>query len=1071
MAERVQSRFWRGCRFCFRWCRIALLLLVLFAVCLVIFVTQVGIPETVKTPLLAELRARGIDLQFKRMRWDWSRGIIAEQVTIGETNQTGGVQFAARELLVQLDEQKLKQFQFIPRVLVLSEGKMNLALNETNQPSRLLHVDKVSTEIHLLPDDQWELLHFKAATMGVNLTLSGSITNASKLRELTRKEKKPKTGDEDPKKPKDPDAWRRQLRLVADTMAKMQFETPPELYLVLRGDASDATSFFAEANLEAKSAMTPWGSWENLRLSTPLNSKEMSNGLFQAEVNLRFDQGHTPWGVVRQAKMNVRLEHCATNPAPFRADWDLSLSGLQLPYGQLVAQQLNLSGVTRRETNAPSELDTQFKLRSQAVRSEWAQAGGAQLEAHVIYSLTNPIPRIQSLQLALDQPKSEWAQARRLKLSGDFALTNAPVQTNAAWGFWAKLAPYAIQWKLESENLRVWQLRFPSLSTAGRWSAPKLEVTSLESALAGGEADITLQLDVTDRKVWTRLRTDVDVQRLAYLMSTNAQQWLGEIKWDKAPELNLEGRIELPPWTGKATNWNEILMERTWVAGGLSVGPVAFQELSVRSLQTDFAFTNGVVSVTNLHLVRPEGELLITGHADLPRQKFVADLNSSINPLIVKPFINKPKTRKVFDDFKLSSPPYLRAQVSATWTNWQTLRAGGQLQFTNFTYRDQHTIQHLNTHIGYTNQFLSFAGIDLRRNAEEYAAADGVGLDLGLGLVYITNGLTHWDVADGTGIIGPKTKEAVDPYHFSTPPLVQIQGMIPLNDAESSDLHFKLIKGGPFSYWRFNLPEVAGELHWVTNTLMITNITGRFYGGHIRGDAFFEFGATNGTAYRFHTITTNASLSPFLQDMLQRTNTHEGIIDCDLTITSAQAKSMKTWNGYGTASMRDGFLWDIPLFGVMTPILEGVSEGLGKSRVREGSASYYITNSVIYTADLELKTPTIRMRYEGSVDFDANVDAKVEGALFRDSGLIIKFFGKLVTPLTKLYEYKVTGTLSEPKMEPLYMLPKLMTLPLKPFKYIWNIFDGDKKKKPEPEAVPASPSPPESPEKKQQSNP
>ena len=1056
MAERVQSRFWRKCRVCFRWCRIAFLSLILFAVCLLIYVTQIGLPEVVKGPVLTELRDRGIDLQFKRMRWTWFRGIVAEGVTIGETNQTGGLHFEARELLVQLDDEQLKDFKFVPRVLVLNDGQMGLALNETNQPTRLLSVAKVSTEIHLLPNDQWELLHFKAATMGVNLTLSGSITNASKLRDLARKEKKPKT-DDGPKKPKDPDAWRRQLRLVADTMAKMTFETPPELYLVLRGDASDASSFFAEAKLDAKSAMTPWGSWENLSLSSPLNSREMSNGLFHAEMNLRFDQGHTPWGVVRQADLHLQLLHSITNQAPFRADWDLSLSGLQLPYGQLTAQELKLSGVTRRETNAPSILDTEFKLLSKSVKSDWAQAAGAELEAHVFSSLTNPVPRIQSLQLTLEQPKSEWAQARRIHLEGKFSLTNAPVQTNASWGFWAKLAPYAIQWKLQSENLRLAKLRFPSLATAGRWTAPTLEITSLESALAGGEADVALNLDVVQRSAWVRLQTDIDVQRLAYLMSTNAQVVLSDIKWAKAPKLSLEGRMELPPWTGPATNWNETLMQRTWVAGGLSVGQVAYQELAVRSLQTDFAFTNGIVSVTNLHLVRPEGDLRLVGLADLPKQRFEAKLDSSIDPLLVKAFINKPKTQKVFDDFALTQPPHLRGNVSAMWTDWKTLQAGAQLQFTNFSYQG-HTISNLNTHIGFTNQFLSFSGIDLRRNAEETAIADGVGIDLLKGLVHITNGLTRWDVADGTGIIGPKTKEAVDPYHFSNPPFVHIEGMIPLGNAEEANLHFKLLEGGPFSYWRFNLPQVTGDLHWVTNTLMITNISGSFYGGHIRGNAFFDFGATNGTAYRFHTITTNANLSPFLQDMLLRTNTHQGQIDCDLTITSAEAKSMKTWNGYGTASLRDGFLWDLPLFGIMTPVMEGLGEGLGKSRVREGSASYFITNSVIYTADLELKTPTIRMTYVGSVDFDANVDAKVEGAP------ISKLVGFFVTPLTKMYEFKVTGTLSEPKMEPLYIFPKLLMMPFKPFKLFKGLFESDKKKEPKTEPVPA-PIPPDSTEK------
>lgn len=1061
MAERVQSRFWRNCRFCFRWFRIALLTVILLAICLLIYVTRIGLPEVMKRPLLAELHNRGIDLQFERMRWTWFRGIVAEGVTIGETNQTGGLKFQAQELVVQLDDELMQKLKFKPRALVLNDGLMALALNETNQPSRLLKVDKVSTEIHLVGDDQWELQHFKASTMGLNLTLNGSITNASKLRELTRREKKPKTGTAD--KAKDPDAWRRQLRVIADTMEKMQFEAPPELKLQLTGDASDATSFNALATLKAPSAMTPWGSWENLSFSAPLNSKEMSNGLFQASMDLSFAQGHTPWGVVRQAKIHLDLLHSITNEAPFRADWDLSLNGLQLPYGQLTAQELKLTGVTRRETNAPSLLDTQFKLHSKSVKSDWARAAGAELEAHVISSLTNPVPSIQSLQLTLEQPKSEWAQAKRLTLSGEFALTNAPGQTNASWGFWAKLAPYAIQWKIASENLHVWELRFPSLATAGSWTAPKLEVTQLESALAGGEADIALQLDVTDRKLWTRLVTDVDVQKLAHLMSTNTQEWLGDIKWAKAPVLNLEGRMELPPWTEKATNWNDILMERTWVAGGLRVGSVAYQELSVRSLQTDFAFTNGTLSVTNLHLIRPEGDLRIVGLADFPAKHFSADLVSSINPLIVKPFIKKPKTLKVFDDFEVTSPPHLRGHVEANWTNWQTLQAGGQLNFTNLSYQ-QHGVAHLNTYIGYTNQFISFSGIDLRRNAEETAIADGVGIDLILGLVHITNGLTHWDVEDATGIIGPKTKEAVDPYHFSNPPLVHVEGMIPLRDAESSDLHFKLLKGGPFHYWRFNIPEVTGDLHWVTNTLLITNITGSFYGGNIRGNAFFEFGATNGTAYRFHTVSTNSLLNPFLEDMLLRTNNYEGRIDCDLNITSANARSMKTWNGSGTAALRDGFLWDLPLFGVMTPFMEGLGEGLGKSRVREGTASYFITNSVIYTADLELKTPTIRMLYKGSVDFDANVDAEVEGMP------ISKLIRFVVSPVTKLYEFKVTGTLSQPKLEPLYVIPKLLpkvlSVPFLPFKALRNIFDGGGDKK-EPSAPPPAPAPSE----KQQSPP
>ena len=35
-------------------------------------------------------------------------------------------------------------------------------------------------------------------------------------------------------------------------------------------------------------------------------------------------------------------------------------------------------------------------------------------------------------------------------------------------------------------------------------------------------------------------------------------------------------------------------------------------------------------------------------------------------------------------------------------------------------------------------------------------------------------------------------------------------------------------------------------------------------------------------------------------------------------------------------------------------------------------------------------------------------------------------------PVSKVFEYKISGTLGDPKMEPLYFLPKLILMPLHP---------------------------------------
>jgi hypothetical protein len=47
------------------------------------------------------------------------------------------------------------------------------------------------------------------------------------------------------------------------------------------------------------------------------------------------------------------------------------------------------------------------------------------------------------------------------------------------------------------------------------------------------------------------------------------------------------------------------------------------------------------------------------------------------------------------------------------------------------------------------------------------------------------------------------------------------------------------------------------------------------------------------------------------------------------------------------------------------------------------------------------------------------------------------------TPFTKLFEYKVTGTLDDPKYEPLYVLPKILMIPLHPIQAVKGIFSGN----------------------------
>ncbi|MGA2867723.1 MAG: hypothetical protein ABSF34_00990, partial [Verrucomicrobiota bacterium] len=59
---RDMAGFWSKCRTTFRWCRIVLWFIVLFALCLGIRLNRVGLPDFLKTRLVAALREDGIQL-------------------------------------------------------------------------------------------------------------------------------------------------------------------------------------------------------------------------------------------------------------------------------------------------------------------------------------------------------------------------------------------------------------------------------------------------------------------------------------------------------------------------------------------------------------------------------------------------------------------------------------------------------------------------------------------------------------------------------------------------------------------------------------------------------------------------------------------------------------------------------------------------------------------------------------------------------------------------------------------------------------------------------------------------
>ena len=146
MPSESQSRFWRKCRIAFRRFRIAVLLVILLLVTGLVYLNQVGLPGFIKRPLLSKVHDRGLDLQFRRIRWRWDRGIVADDVHFGRADQTGGPTLSLKQVQVKLDHRALARFQLQVKSLLLRQGQLVWMIPSTNTPPRRLSVDDIQAE-------------------------------------------------------------------------------------------------------------------------------------------------------------------------------------------------------------------------------------------------------------------------------------------------------------------------------------------------------------------------------------------------------------------------------------------------------------------------------------------------------------------------------------------------------------------------------------------------------------------------------------------------------------------------------------------------------------------------------------------------------------------------------------------------------------------------------------------------------------------------------------------------------------------------------------------------------------
>lgn len=993
MGTHAKPRFWRACRLYFRRFRIAVWFTVFVLLSISVYLNQVGLPDFVKRPLLDKLRQRGLTLQFSRLRLRWYQGVVADNVRFASADEPYAPQMTLQEIQVLINFRALLHRQIQVDSLVFHKGRLVWPVGQTNQQPRDLTVDNIETRLRFLPNDMWALDHFTARFAGAHLQLSGMVTNASAVRQWKFVQgTQPSAASAA--------ALQTQLRGVADALERIRFSTPPDLVFELHGDARDLQSFGLALLIAAPDAQTPWGTLDQGRFSARLFPGS-TNGLSRAEIIVEAAHAQTAWATLTNLFLHLKLQ-----------------SKLQ----------------------EPDRVECELKIKAHGAETEWASAGPTLVEAQWVHSPTNPVPLSGVGQLQTGNVKSQWGAAKRLFLKGRLSppLRAGGPNTDASWGWWTNLSPYRLGWECHVSELQAPEIECQTVDCAGNWEAPLLNVTNVELSLYRGHLTAHADLDVATRSLYLGLNSNFDPKNLGSVLPKDGREWLEQFSWEQAPLVQGDVSLVLPAWTNRQPDWRAEVLPTLLLAGQFDLprGGVFQRKLELTAAHSHLSYSNRTWHLPDLTVARPEGRLVLEHRADELAKTFYWHAVGAVDVRCVRPFLAEEPAR-AFDLLTFTQPPSLDFEIWGQGRDNARIGARGQLTLTNFTFRGE-SLSELQTRFEFTNHLLKFFGPQAR-HAEQEAGAEGLTVDLDAHLIYLTNGYSTMDPGIVCRAIGANVAAVIAPYHFLRPPTARVHGTIPLRGEEGADLYFDL-EGGPFHWWKFNLPHVAGQVHWAGQFLTLSDIRAEFYGGQAAGVARFDFRPQPGTDFQFALGATNVQLHALMNALSGETNHLEGALNGAVSVTRANDVSWHTVNGFGELNLRDGLLWDIPLFGIFSPVLNGLSPGLGNSRASAATCSFVITNGYVFSRDLDIRSTAMRLKYRGTVDLESHVNARVEAELLRDVWAVGPVVSALFWPVSKMFEYKVSNTLSDPKMDPVFIVPRLVLFPLHPFRTLKNLF-------------------------------
>ena len=990
------KRLWKMLRRLFYLSRLALWLVLLLLAGGYAWLYVYGVPEFVKERAVQELAARGIAFGFRSIHLEIPAGIVARDVTLGDTRTPDQPLVRAQRVGIKFDLRRLWWRQMPVRALELMNGELSVPLFFDDPHSERIEAHQLNGRVRLEENNVLKVEQVTAEISRLRLALSGQLSLP-----VAPKPKPPPTAEERERRTK-------LLRQITGELQSLQFQQAPVLTLEFKASADDVTAAEASLTIQAGPVSHPKVAIDALRARLGYSGQKLRLERFDATLGggtLALSDGHydfqrkearivlhstADWKALAKfapAKLQQQLAEWHCDPLP-RVDLVASYAADRLSLEKLTVQ---VAGGAMMVENGFFDFKT--------------MTAGAQVRSDV-----------DSRQLAPFLPPGwqrmlrDWTWASNPKLEFDISWTNTDPQhptiergrvaVSDATFRGIPLLRAVCRGGLRNDIVTLTDGLLDLKPTAERPG----EITTLQ-------ANYACHLTKQDF-VFSDVNSTAESLRLSPLLSTNFVKSLREFRLAR-PAVLSAGR-----WTG---NW--LHLENSECEGHLETGPLEWHKLTATATRSDFRYGHNVLLFQNATVRRPEGELRGQYQYNFKTADFSGTANGPLDLVSLKPALGE-SVRHALDLYRPETPVVLDLKsYSGNMRDPDRTAAEGAVNIGSFAAGVGHAA---NIHARFTLDPAAIHAPKFSFDVPSGRVAGRFDFDRPRQRLEVSCDLCKVLPVEVAQLLGSNAVAIVSPYHFASPPkIAHVKGTLDLKEPQQA-VCSATIAAPEVDWWRLHIGGFSMDLSLSNRVLSVTNFVANFYNGRLQnGQASFDLGQNPmhyQTSIRLENVRDGGAL---LKAMFGYTEV-SGAIQGDVHASGIWGVDDSIQAG-GEMHIVGSRLWTIPIFGALSSRL-GVlfPNRFTNPPATDIDTTFRVDKGYVYLPSdqtgsevVMVKASPHSMTARGSWKIHGDLNFVVQAHIMSEAGiLLLPVTPFVLNPLTKAAEMELTGPLSNPQWRP-----------------------------------------------------